>query len=52
MGSTACTEPQCLYNGDFYLYLTGNIKRNKFGTQQKQIRILKIILILQDDFNP
>jgi len=21
MGRTACTEPQCLYNGDLYLYL-------------------------------
>jgi len=21
MGSTACTEPQCLYKGDLYLYL-------------------------------
>jgi len=22
MGRTACTEPQCLYNGALYLYLT------------------------------
>jgi hypothetical protein len=22
MGRTACTEPQCLYKGDLYLYLT------------------------------
>jgi hypothetical protein len=22
MGFTACTEPQCLYKGDLYLYLT------------------------------
>ena len=22
MGLTACTEPQCLYKGDLYLYLT------------------------------
>jgi hypothetical protein len=21
MGRTACTEPQCLYKGDLYLYL-------------------------------
>jgi len=21
MGRTACTEPQCLYRGDLYLYL-------------------------------
>ena len=21
MGHTACTEPQCLYKGDLYLYL-------------------------------
>jgi len=22
MGRTACTEPQCLYKGDLYLYLS------------------------------
>jgi len=27
MGRTACTEPQCLYKGDLYLYLTGQKKR-------------------------
>ena len=31
MGCTACTEPQCLYNGDIYLFLSLciNIHRNK-----------------------
>ena len=24
MGRTACTEPQCLYKGDLYLYLYPN----------------------------
>ena len=26
MGHTACTEPQCLYKGDLYLYLLWNLK--------------------------
>jgi len=26
MGRTAYTEPQCLYKGDLYLYLTFHIK--------------------------
>ena len=25
MGRTACTEPQCLYKGDLYLYITIHI---------------------------
>jgi hypothetical protein len=25
MHLTACTEPQCLYKGDFYLYFTGRL---------------------------
>ena len=24
MGRTVCTEPQCLYNGAFYVYLFGH----------------------------
>jgi len=35
MGRTACTEPQCLYKGDLYLYifiLTGLTTRKKFTT--------------------
>jgi len=28
MGTTACTEPQCLYKGDLYLYLTGCVSDN------------------------
>jgi len=27
MGRTACTEPQCLYKGDIYLYLTWSSNR-------------------------
>ena len=27
MGRTACTEPQCLYKGDLYLYFTFSLKR-------------------------
>jgi len=26
MGRTACTEPQCLYKGDLYLFITHNSK--------------------------
>ena len=34
MGRTACTEPQCLYKGDLYLYLFFNI-RPFAGTVEK-----------------
>jgi hypothetical protein len=40
---------------DISLQLAGsnaNIQRNMFDTHQKQIWILKIILILQDNFTP
>ena len=28
MGRTACTEPQCLYKGDLYLFLTIEVKKD------------------------
>jgi len=28
MGRTACTEPQCLYKGDLYLYLYYSLHNN------------------------
>jgi len=39
MGRTACTEPQCLYKGDLYLYLLNQTKRNVFAqVRQNYIR--------------
>jgi len=35
MGRTACTEPQCLYKGDIYLYLVPRI-----------VEIIRIVLLM------
>jgi len=32
MGRTACTEPQCLYKGDLYLFLTP-VRGDLYGSQ-------------------
>ena len=31
MGRTACTEPQCLYKGDLYLYLTTQVHNSVYA---------------------
>ena len=31
VGSTACTEPQCLYKGDLYLYILCTLGPYEFG---------------------
>ena len=35
MGCTACTEPQCLYKGALYLYLT--LQERKYNRQQQHV---------------
>jgi len=36
MGHTACTEPQCLYKGDLYLYICFVCAKSWFFTQSVQ----------------
>ena len=35
MGRTACTEPQCLYKGALYLFITSNSMSNEWLGQEK-----------------
>ena len=37
MGRTACTEPQCLYKGDLYLYLI--VSGNKIQTLRSKTTV-------------
>ena len=48
MGRTACTEPQCLYKGDLYLYLTLSTAVTK---QNLSVVHLTLLWVLQTGFS-
>ena len=49
MGRTACTEPQCLYRGDLYLYLNkfGDFEMNACELAQSWLQSLDIVFMVK-----
>jgi len=49
MGRTACTEPQCLYKGDLYLYLIHQVDKGVSANKNKFIlhKFMSLAIYLQ-----
>jgi len=49
MGRTACTEPQCLYKGDLYLFFVYNYTQNSLSLRYN--RVQNYIIVISFTFN-